>query len=161
MDTPSPKAAKALPRTHYSKGDNSGRRPCLRTATTRGGDRDARFFVFFRKLVRTAGCLVSIPPAIYLYFRMLTNDCMTLEMSGPRVCSCPLSFLPPLALVFASLRSNSSFLDLSTIKLVCNHPPPPSDQPPNFSSISVYLYVANLAFSPIHISWCGPLPSIL
>ena len=89
MGTLNLKAVKDLPRTHYSKGDNSGRKPFLRTVTTRGGNggaflsSDTRFLP--PKLVRIAVFCLAYPLAVYLYFRTLMNGCMTPEIRGAPV----------------------------------------------------------------------------
>ena len=77
MDTRNLKAAKDLPRTHYNKVDNSGRKRFLKTAITRGGDCESLFFV-----VLQVGTHRALLGSISLYFRTLMNGCMTHGLRG-------------------------------------------------------------------------------
>ena len=109
MVTPSLKAVKVLPRAHYSKGDNSGRKLSLRIATTRGGNDKARL----------SGCSFPLQVGSYRGLPGLST-CGLLVFSHndewlyDSLKYVALLFVPtrPLALVFDSPRQIPRFLIL-------------------------------------------------
>ena len=109
MATPSLEVVKVLPRTYYGKGDNSGRKLFLRTATTRGGNDE----------VCLSGCSFPLQVGSYRGLPGLsTCGLLVFSHNDERLYNSlkyvALLFVPtrPLALVFDSPRQIPRFLIL-------------------------------------------------